>query len=162
LIEEKLLSRDYNDRFKYFNINTLIYAVLAQGERQLQKILVGIDGSEHSKRALAEAIKIGKKFEAEITVVNVFYPTPTPPAHEFSHKILEDAKVTLEKEKVKYKLVSVTDTNPSKVIIEMAGDKKFDLVVVGSRGVGAAHALFLGSHSDKISHESQVNVLIVK
>ena len=128
----------------------------------MEKILVGVDGSEHSKRALVEAIKIGKKFEAEITVVNVFYPTPTPPAHEFSHKILEDAKVILENEKVKYDLVSVTDTNPSKVIINMAKEGKFDLVVVGSRGEGAAHALFLGSHSDKISHESQVNVLIVK
>jgi nucleotide-binding universal stress UspA family protein len=128
----------------------------------MEKILVGIDGSEHSKRALAEAIKIAKKFEAEITAVNVFYPTPTPPAHEFSHKILEDAKVVLEDEKVKYKLVSVTGTNPSKVILDMVRDRKFDLVVVGSRGASAAHALFLGSHSDRISHESQVNVLIVK
>ncbi len=129
----------------------------------MEKILVGVDGSEHSKRALAEAIKIAKKFESEITVVNVFYPTPTPPAHEFSHKILEDAKVILENEKVKYELVSVTDTNPSKVIIDMARERKFDLVVVGSRGAhSSAHALFLGSHSDKISHESPVNVLIVK
>ena len=128
----------------------------------MQKILIGVDGSEHSKKALAEAIRIGRKFEAEITVVNVFYPTPTPPAHEFSHKILEDAKVVLEDEKAKYKLVSVTDTSPSKVIIDMARDGKFDLIVVGSRGASAAHALFLGSHSDRISHESQVNVLIVK
>jgi len=128
----------------------------------LQKILIGVDGSEHSKRALAEAIRIGRKFEAEITVVNVFYPTPTPPAHEFSHKILEDAKVVLEDEKVKYKLVSVTDTSPSKVIIDMVRDGKSDLIVVGSRGASAAHALFLGSHSDRISHESPVNVLIVK
>jgi len=128
----------------------------------MEKILVGIDGSEHSKRALAEAIKIGKKFEAEITVVNVFYPAPTPSAHEFSHKILEDAKVILEDEKVRYKLVSVTDTNPSKVIIDMARDGKFDLVVIGSRGAGAAHDLFLGSHCNRISCESPVNVLIVK
>jgi len=128
----------------------------------LQKILVGVDGSEHSKRALAEAIKIAEKFGAEITVVSVFYPTTTPPAHEFSHKILEDAKTVLENEKVKYELISVTDKNPSNVIINMARDRKFDLIVVGSKGEGAAHALFLGSHSDKISHESQVNVLIVK
>jgi nucleotide-binding universal stress UspA family protein len=128
----------------------------------LEKILVGIDGSEHSKRALAEAIKIAKKFEAEITVVNVFYPTPTPPAHEFSHKILEDAKIVLEDEKVKYKLVSVIGTNPSKVITDMARDGKFDLVVIGSRGVGAAHALVLGSVCNRISCESPVNVLIVK
>jgi nucleotide-binding universal stress UspA family protein len=128
----------------------------------LEKILVGVDGSEYSKRALAEAIKIGKKFEAEITVVSVFHPAPTPSAHEFSHRILEDAKVVLEDEKVKYKLVSVTDTNPSKVIIDMARDGKFDLVVIGSRGIGAAHALVLGSVCSRVTCESPVNVLIVK
>jgi len=128
----------------------------------LQKILIGVDGSEHSKKALAEAIKIAEKFGAEITVVSVFYPAPTPSAHEFSHKILEDAKVVLEYEKVKYKLASVTDTNPSKVIIDMARDRKFDLIVVGSKGTGAAHSLLLGSHCNRIACESPVNVLIVK
>ena len=111
---------------------------------------------------MAEAIKIAKKFEAEITVVNVFYPAPTPSTHDFSHRILEDAKVALEDEKVKYKLISVTDTNPSKVIIDMARDGKFDLVVIGSKGVGATHSLFLGSHCNRISCESPVNVLIVR
>ena len=127
----------------------------------MQKILIGVDGSEHSKKALAEAIKIAKKFEAEITVINVFYPVPTPSAHEFSHKILEDAKAVLEYEKVKYKLVSVTSTNPSKAITDMARDGKFDLVVIGRRGVGAAHELVLGSVCNRVSCESPVNVLIV-
>ena len=58
----------------------------------MQKILIGVDGSEHSKKALAEAIKIAEKFEAEITVVNVFYPAPTPSAHDFSHRILKMLK----------------------------------------------------------------------
>jgi nucleotide-binding universal stress UspA family protein len=128
----------------------------------LEKILVGVDGSEHSKKALVEAIKIAKKFDAEITVVSVFYPAPTPSGYDFSHEILEDAKVVLESEKVKYRLVSVTDTNPSKAITNMAGDGKFDMVVIGSKGVGAAHSLFLGSHCNKISCESPVNVLIVR
>ena len=127
----------------------------------MEKILVGVDGSEHSKKALTEAIKIAKKFEAEITVVNVFYPAPTPSAHEFSHKILEDAKVILEDEKVKYKLISVTGTNPSKVITDMARDGKFDLIVIGRRGVSAVHELVLGSVCNRVSCESPVNVLIV-
>ena len=127
----------------------------------MKKILVGVDGSEYSKRALAEAIKIGRKFEAEITVVSVFHPAPTPSAHEFSHRILEDAKAVLEYEKVKYKLVSVTSTNPSKVITDMARDGKFDLVVIGRRGVGAAHELVLGSVCNRVSCASPVNVLIV-
>ncbi len=128
----------------------------------MEKILVGVDGSEYSKRALEEAIRIGKKFEAEITVVSVFHPAPTPSAHEFSHRVLEDAKVVLEDEKVKYKLVSVTSTNPSKVIMDMAGDGKFDLVVIGRRGIGAAHALVLGSVCSRVTCESPINVLIVK
>ena len=127
----------------------------------MQKILIGVDGSEHSKKALAEAIKIAEKFEAEITVINVFYPSPTPSAHEFSHRILEDAKDVLEYEEVKYKLVSVVGTNPSKVITEMARDGKFDLVVIGRRGAGAAHEFVLGSVCNRVSCESSVNVLIV-
>jgi nucleotide-binding universal stress UspA family protein len=128
----------------------------------LEKILVGVDGSEHSKRALAEAIKFGKKFEAEITVVNVFYPAPTPSAHDFSHEILENTKVVLEDEKVKYKLVSVIGTDPSNVIVDMAKDEKFDLIVIGSKGVGAVKALFLGSVCNRVVCESPINVLIVK
>ena len=127
----------------------------------MQKILIGVDGSEHSKKALAEAIKIAEKFEAEITVVNVFYPAPTPSAHDFSHRILEDAKAVLEYEKVKYKLISVTSANPSKVITDMARDGNFDLVVIGRRGVGAVHELVLGSVCNRVSCESPVNVLIV-
>ena len=127
----------------------------------MQRILVGVDGSEHSKKALAEAIKIAEKFGAEVTVISVFYPAPTPSAHEFSHRVLEDAKGVLEYEKVKYKLVSITSTNPSKAITDMARDGKFDLVVIGRRGVGAAHELVLGSVCNRVSCESPVNVLIV-
>ncbi|MCW4007199.1 MAG: universal stress protein [Candidatus Bathyarchaeota archaeon] len=103
-----------------------------------------------------------KKFESTLTVVNVFHPAPTPSAHEFSHKILEDAKAFLESEKVKYELVSVTGTDPAKAIIDMAVKGKYDLIVIRSRGVGAVHALVLGSVCNRISCESPVNVLIVK
>lgn len=128
----------------------------------MEKIIVGVDGSEHSKKALAEAIKIAKKFEAKVTVVNVFHPTPTPSAHEFSHKILEEAKAVLENEKVQYELASVTGTDPAKAIMDMAVKGKYDLIVIGSRGVGAVHAIVLGSVCNRISCESPINVLIVK
>lgn len=128
----------------------------------MEKILVGIDGSEYSKKALKEAIKLAKKFESALTVVNVFHPAPTPSAHEFSHKILEEAKEVLESEKVTYELVSITGTDPAKAIIDRAVKGKYDLIVIGSRGVGAVHALVLGSVCNRISCESPVSVLIVK
>ena len=39
-----------------------------------KKILVPVDGSEGSWRALAQAVAIGEKFESEIQVVNVIQP----------------------------------------------------------------------------------------
>jgi len=128
----------------------------------LDKILVGIDGSDHSKRALMEAVKLAKKFGSQVTVVNVFAPAPTPSAHEFSHRILEEAKTLLETEHIRYDLVAAVGTNPAKTITDMAKEGEFTLVVIGSRGVGAAHALVLGSVCNRISCDSPVNVLIVK
>jgi nucleotide-binding universal stress UspA family protein len=125
-------------------------------------MVVGVDGSEHSKKALVEAIKITEKFKAETTLVSIFYPAPTPSAHQFSHRTIEDAKAVLEYEKVKYKLVSLTDNNPSKVIIDKAREEKSDLVVVGSKGAGAAHSSSLGSHYNRTACESPVNVLTAK
>ena len=121
--------------------------------------MVGVDGSEYSKKALAEAIKIAKKFAAEITVVNVCHE---PTGHELSQRILEKAKVILEDGEVKYKLVSVLNSNTPKIITDMAENENFDLVVVGSRGIGAIHAYLIGSVCNKICYDSPVNVLIVK
>jgi len=121
--------------------------------------LVGVDGSEYSKKALTEAIKIAKKFTAEITVVNVFHE---PTGQELSEKILGKVKVILKDGQVKYKLVSVLNPNTPKVITDKAEDEKFDLIVVGSRGIGAMHAYLIGSVCNKICYDSPVSVLIVK
>jgi len=45
---------------------------------------------------------------------------------------------------------------------DMAQDEKFDLIVVGSRGIGAVHAWLIGSVCNKICYDSPVSVLIVK
>ena len=42
----------------------------------MHKILVAIDGSDHSERALDLASRIGKKFDSELTIVHVVYPGP--------------------------------------------------------------------------------------
>ena len=130
------------------------------GSLAWKKILVGVDGSEYAEKALKQAIEIAKRFSAEITVINV-YQEPLA-GHELSHRILENAKVFLEDAEVKHKLVSVLSPNASKVITDKAKDEKFDLIVIGSRGVGAVQAFVLGSVCNRISCESPVTVLIVK
>jgi nucleotide-binding universal stress UspA family protein len=44
----------------------------------------------------------------------------------------------------------------------MVEDEKFDLVVVGSRGMGAIKAFMVGSVCNKICQDSPVSILIVK
>jgi nucleotide-binding universal stress UspA family protein len=125
----------------------------------LEKILVGVDGSEFSEKALKQAIEIAKRFSAEVTVVNVYN---IPIGQEVSQTILDKAKAVLEDAIVKFKLVSVLSPNTPKTITDMAEEEKFDLIVVGSRGMGEIKAFMLGSVSHKISVDSTVSVLIVK
>ncbi|MEM3459229.1 MAG: universal stress protein [Candidatus Bathyarchaeia archaeon] len=125
----------------------------------MKKILVGVDGSEYAEKALKQAIQVAQKFSAKVTVVNVYH---APTGQEVSQKILDKAKDILENSGVKFNLVSVLNPNTPKVITDMARDEKFDLVVVGSRGIGAVHAWLIGSVCNKICYDSPVSVLIVK
>ncbi|MEM3609155.1 MAG: universal stress protein [Candidatus Bathyarchaeia archaeon] len=125
----------------------------------MKKVLVGVDGSEYAEKALKQAIEIAEKFSAEVTVVNVYH---APTGQDVSQKILDRAKEILEKSKVKFKLVSVLSPNTPKIITDMAEKEKFDLIVVGSRGIGAVHAYLIGSVCNKICYDSPVSVLIVK
>lgn len=124
-----------------------------------KKILVGVDGSEYAERALKQAIEIAKRFSAEITVVNVYH---SPTGQETSQDILGKANKMLENTGVKFKTASVLSVNTPKVINDMAEDEKFDLVVVGSRGMGTIKAFLIGSVCNKICYDSPISVLIVK
>ena len=42
----------------------------------ITKILVGVDGSENSKKALDYALEIAEKFSASVLILNVFQPPP--------------------------------------------------------------------------------------
>ena len=52
--------------------------------------------------------------------------------------------------------------SPIDEIQEMVDSKKFDLIVIGSRGMGSLKELFLGSVSNAIVHKSKIPVMIVK
>jgi len=125
----------------------------------MKKILVGVDGSEYSKNALKEAIEVAKKFSAEVTAVNVYH---VPSGQDLSQKILKKAEVMSEDGEVKFNLVSVLSPNTPKVITDMAEHEKLDLIVIGSRGMGAVKAYLIGSVCNKICYDSPVSVLNVK
>jgi len=122
------------------------------------KILVGIDGSDHSKAALIEAINIAKKFSGSVKVITVYKQGMDKEAE----KVLEEAEQYLKKEKINYSLSSILGSNPSRALVNIAKHEDFDLVVVGSRGLGSAASFLLGSVSKKVVSKAHCDVLVVK
>jgi nucleotide-binding universal stress UspA family protein len=122
------------------------------------KILVGIDGSEHSKGALAEALKVAKKFSAFVKVINVYEQGMDKEAE----KVLEEAEQYLKKEKIEHSLSSILGSNPSRALINAAKHEDFDLIVVGSRGLGNVASFLLGSVSKQVVSKAHCDVLVAK
>lgn len=122
------------------------------------KILVGTDGSEHSEKAFMEAINIARRFSGFVKVITVYRRGMDKEAE----KILGEAEQHLKKEKIDYNLSSILGSNPSRALVNTARHENFDLIVVGSRGLGSAASILLGSVSKQVVSKAHCDVLVVK
>lgn len=142
------------------------------------KILVPVDGSEGSWRALSTAVQLGQKFASELLVVNVIQPynnaallavpldhaTVTQGNNELEKvgdKVLEMAEERLAEYPHKIEF-TLEVGHPSERIIALAKKTNADAIVIGSRGLSGIAEFFLGSVSSKVSQYASVPVLIVK
>lgn len=142
------------------------------------KILVPVDGSEGSWRALSTAVQLGEKFASELLVVNVIQPynnaallavpldhaTVTQGNNELEKvgdKVLEMAEERLAEYPHKIEF-TLEVGHPSERIIALAKKTNADAIVIGSRGLSGIAEFFLGSVSSKVSQYASVPVLIVK
>jgi len=121
------------------------------------RILVGIDGSNHSDRALLEAVTLAKKFSGSVKVITVYGRGKEKEAK----KILEHAKFYVENE-VEHTLSAILGSNPARALQTTAEHENFDLIVVGSRGLGSKVSMLLGSVSRQVAANAECNVLVVK
>ncbi len=138
---------------------------------KIKKILVPLDGSSNSFRGLDVAIDMARQCHATITglyVVGITKPRTNEPITPLEKMLLEHAQKIMKKAKLKaaqkgilfFDRVSYGDDE--KRIVDVAERKNFDLIVIGSRGMGAAKEIFLGSTSNYVLHKSKKPVLIVK
>jgi nucleotide-binding universal stress UspA family protein len=149
----------------------------------ITKILVAIDGSEHSDRALNYALDLAEKYSAEIMLLSVAQPLVAtgpmfvtqplmPPESTVMYvKGIETAHEKMLAEALKKAKHSKPDLTISKMlingrpadeIVKLANQEKFDLIVMGSRGMGRIKEFFLGSVSDRVADEANCPVLLVK
>lgn len=137
----------------------------------IKKILVALDGSKSSIRALSHAIQIAKQNNASITGLSVIqsYPTELGLLRTVLGKALEKrykrfmsiAKSMCTKKKVDFiDLIEFGVEGPT--IVSIAEKNDYDMIVIGSRGMGKLGELFLGSTSNYVVHSSKIPVLIIK
>jgi len=137
------------------------------------KILLAVDGSEHSLHAARTAANLARAISStEIRIVVVFDSVPPylgePNLQQAINARMETAKVVMEKAiEAVGDLSSEIHTeyiegSPAEAIIEVATTRKSDVIVMGSRGHGTLVGLLLGSTSQKVVAHAPCPVLIVR
>ena len=129
-----------------------------------------LDGSENSLRGLDAAIYHAQKSQAEITAINILPNMPemfrdAPPytekAQKYAETIMTDAKKRTSENDVKFQ-EKIIRGGTGKELVKFAEENNFDLITIGSRGIGSVKEAFLGSVTNYVSHKSNVPVLIVR
>lgn len=137
-----------------------------------QSILLAVDGSENSMRAGKQAAQLAsliKGVEVTVLYVSDFNEDSNEEVHdggsiEFElsrKKKIQPVRESLERENIYYK-TEIMHGRPAPLIIELANDGNFDLVVIGSRGLNPISEMVLGSVSHKVLNHVHCPVLVVK
>lgn len=137
-----------------------------------KKILHGMDGSEGSYKALAEAIQLAKLYGAELhtvfveempqyagTIGEVIEEKATANGHY--SKMMAKAKVMAEQEGIQLYDKAVMG-HEVKTIVEMVKRKGFDLLVIGFMGRSALYDRVMGSTCSSLVRLVPCSVLVVK
>jgi nucleotide-binding universal stress UspA family protein len=147
------------------------------------KILLAIDGSVYSHAAVEEIAKRPWPAESEVKVISVaetpiigiepwgagvavpaYFEELQRTAREAAKAVIESALVRLKTAEDKTLNVNseIIQGSPRQVIVEEAERWGADLIVMGSRGLGAWNRLLLGSVSSSVVHHAKCSVEIVR
>jgi universal stress protein A len=142
---------------------------------QIKSILVPIDFSVSSKKALAYAIPFAEEFGAKLTLLHVVEPVATPDFANSSPLLMENDKamaackakleLLIKQEAIDPKIVEkklVRQGRSFHEIADAARTLKVDLIVISTHGyTGLKHAL-LGSTTERVVRHAPCPVLVVR
>jgi nucleotide-binding universal stress UspA family protein len=122
------------------------------------RILVGVDGSLQSQKALIKAIALAQHFSGCVKAVSVYEKG----GEKKAEAVINEVRKVLESEGVKHDESLVNGSSPAKALVTAAKQENFDLIVVGSRGLGGKVSMLLGSVSKQVVGNAYCDVLVVK
>jgi len=140
------------------------------GGTMFEKIVLAVDGSEPSQRAVLVAADIASKYGSEVIAVHVLeqqFGRGGPIAYETTEeatrvaddtaKFLKDGGVSARAE-----ARAAIAGRAAQEIMDLATSEDAGLIVMGSRGMSDWQGLLVGSVAHKVLHLSSVPVLIVR
>jgi nucleotide-binding universal stress UspA family protein len=148
----------------------------------IRNVLVAVDGSENSDRALDFALDLAEKFGASVTILNVSeslamsavpqesatYPSGSTAAFARDLRAIQNEVISRSVSRARAVKPNLPVSSMLKEgdaaleIVNSAKDGGFDVIVVGHRGTGRMRERFLGSISEKVAHDAPCPVIIVK
>lgn len=129
------------------------------------KVLVPIDGSDNSYRALRFATEMAKRYPCTLHVIHI---TDVP--GESTEQILDKAREILDEEGVVDEPEVVTDVRLENIryanqvgkdVLDIADEDDFDHIVMGHHGSGMVDRAILGSAAETIVRAGEVPVTII-
>ena len=137
----------------------------------LRRILVPIDGTDYSWRALEYACELVSYTHGSLVVMTVVSGRRLQPVMEvdgdclraqIGDELLEAAYVMLSGKNVDCTYILENDSNIAESILRAAEEQKCDGIVLGSRGMGVLEGLFRSSVSQAVVENATVPVTIIK
>lgn len=153
----------------------------------MKKILIPIDGSEFSDRAVIKGKEIAEAFGSQVILLNVmsvvsainFYPNMrfaqaeaildwpglVAEAKENSRKLLDEAKQSLGEiaDRAETVIIDEPGGQIARIIAEYANEHDVDLIIMGSNGIGSLRQrMYLGSVTTKVLHMVTKPILVIQ
>jgi nucleotide-binding universal stress UspA family protein len=139
------------------------------------KILLPVDGSEQALHAVRHALELlDAGLRASFVLATVqepvyLYERLLPPDAEVLERVtgavgdksLAGAEALFDAAGVAYER-EIASGEPAPVLIELARRHGCDAIIMGARGRGALRSALLGSVSQRVVHEAELPVTVVK
>ncbi len=137
-----------------------------------KQILVGVDGSDDSLKAAQLAGNLARQLGSHVIAVAAFDPIPDYLGEPFweeaaaarlgkAQEILEQAAAAIGEVPGGVE-TEMIEGRPADAILDVAENRKVDLIVMGARGNHALSGLLLGSQSHKVLNKAPCPVLIAR
>lgn len=135
-----------------------------------ERILLAVDGSEHSAKAIPVAGDLARRYGGEVIVLHVrehelgFAGDIDVETPQEALDLVDDVLRTLKDQdtNVRGEVVRVPLGQTPRAILDAAKDEGVGLIVMGTRGLSDWGRLLMGSVAHKVVHLAEVPVLVVR